>query len=97
MIIEYTVSSAFFAKLSSANCAQFGLTKFAAAPCSLPIIKDKLEERKYSNYQEFVNDFHQMFDNIFTYYPSDHAAYTKAIELKSMFESSWEIAKNNIV
>ena len=44
----------------------------------------------------FQHDMRQLFQNIFTYYPSDHPAMVKAYELKALFEDKWETAKTRL-
>ena len=43
--------------------------------------------------EDFEYDFHQMFSNIFEFFPSDHAAHKKAQELSMVFESNWAKSK----
>lgn len=89
---ETEVTWAFFAKINSKNCADFKLTTFAETSYSLATIKEKLSYKQYRTTMDFVYDFRQMFDNIYTYYPPNHAAYKQAFELQPVFEERWKTA-----
>lgn len=89
---ETEVTWAFFAKINSVNCVDFKLKSFAYTSSSLAVVKEKLESKQYVSTDEFPYDFHQMFDNIFTYYPPGHPAYKKAIELSAVFDERWRLA-----
>lgn len=43
----------------------------------------------YSTVPEFESDFRALFENIFRFYPTNHPAYLKAVELFHMFERKW--------
>ena len=90
---DQEINFAFFAKITSINCKDFKLEAFADTSSSLAVIREKLEGKQYLSAEEFVYDFHQMFDNIFLYYTSNHPAYKKAIELSVAFEERWKVAQ----
>ena len=92
-----TVKAAFFAKIDSHNCIDFGLTSFAPDSCSLPVIKDRIESKDYKALDDLVFDFNTMFENIFKYYPPDHLAYHKATELKALLRSEIEKARARLI
>ena len=41
-------------------------------------------------------DFKQMFNNIITYYSSNHLAYKKAVELLNIFDLKWELIQQKL-
>lgn len=88
-IADLRAKAAFFAKITNANCNDYGLSAFSDHSFSLPIIKQKLSDREYINYDDFIMDFNLLFGNIFTYYPPDHVAYAKALELRNLLEEKW--------
>ena len=93
MEFDDKVVHAFLAKISKLNCLDYGLTDFSSESCSLPVIKDKLKEGRYTTVEAFYYDFNLMFQNVLNYYPNDHPAYAKAFELSKHFELKWEATK----
>ena len=87
------MKAAFFAKIDSHNCVEFGLAAFAPDSCSLPVIRERLESKDYKTLDDLVFDFNTMFENIFKYYHPDHLAYHKAVELKKLLQSEIEKAR----
>ena len=88
-IADLSAKAAFFAKITSANCTDYGLAAFSEHSFSLPVIKQKLAGREYVNYDEFIMDFNLLFGNIFTYYPPQHVAYAKALEMRNLLDEKW--------
>ena len=93
MEFDDKVVHAFLAKISKLNCLDYGLSDFSSESCSLPVIKDKLKEGRYTTVEAFYYDFNLMFQNVLNYYPNDHPAYAKAFELSKHFELKWEATK----
>lgn len=93
---QENVEVAFFAKITDANCKEYGLEAFAEHSFSLPVIKEKVEKRLYISPEDFLYDFHHLFKNIRMYYPETHDAHRKAVELESVFESKFSEAKASL-
>lgn len=87
------VTWAFFAKITALNCKDYKLDNFAESSSSLAVIKDKLRGGAYVSTEDFVYDFHQMFANVFKYYPESHPAHKKAQELRRLFDTRMEAAR----
>ena len=83
------VTWAFFAKINAQNCLDFNVQSFAENSTCLAVIKEKLDNSLYPTIDSFLYDFHQMFDNIFTYYAPEHPAVAKGKELHKLFEKTW--------
>lgn len=93
---DISVSHAFFAKITSANCREFGLQSFAEESCSLAVIQEKIEERKYFSAESFELDMKLMFANIIKHYSPVHPAHKTAANLLKSFESDWEAAQGRL-
>ncbi len=56
-------------------------------------LQDKLTHQSYVSPEDFAYDFSQLFGNVTAYYPESHEAYSKALELSSLFDARWKEAQ----
>jgi hypothetical protein len=52
-----------------------------------------LTHQSYVSPEDFAYDFSQLFGNVTAYYPESHEAYSKALELSSLFDARWKEAQ----
>eukprot|EP01031_Cornospumella_fuschlensis_P034294 gene34294-41508_t len=91
------VAVAFFSRISSANCREYGLPSFAEFSSALTVIKDKLKAKSYTSPSEFHLDMYQMFGNITQYFPESHPAVDVARSLKEVFDAKWKTLDDRFV
>lgn len=54
------------------------------------VLQERLDKKKYRKAEDFRLDFKRMFKNITTYYPAEHPAVPKAVELDALFDKKWQ-------
>lgn len=87
-----SVTAAFFARIDSRNCMDYQLATFAHKACSLPVIQERIQDKRYASTDAFLHDFHTMFENVHAYYPESHPAVAKAYDLRKLFDTRWQSA-----